>query len=158
MWTPPNTQDQMTQYINLLGSLRLSLIDLILSSLADTVHSANLRLAGYSVAMALVTGACLSLTAWYARRTHRIIGEMARQAKRIQLKSRELNDEKRRSDRLLYRMMPRSVVEQLRTTGEVEPKQYDSATVYFSDIVGFTEISASSEPMEVVMMLNDFYR
>lgn len=58
---------------------------------------------------------------------------------------------------MLFPNILRSVAEALKVGGTVEPECFDNVTLYFSDIVGFTTISANSEPIEVVDLLNDLY-
>uniref|UniRef100_A0A8C1G1R6 Guanylate cyclase n=1 Tax=Cyprinus carpio TaxID=7962 RepID=A0A8C1G1R6_CYPCA len=75
----------------------------------------------------------------------------------IRERTEELEIEKQKTEKLLTQMLPPSVAEALKLGTTVEPEYFDSVSLYFSDIVGFTTISANSEPIEVVDLLNDLY-
>ncbi|XP_015240974.1 PREDICTED: retinal guanylyl cyclase 2-like [Cyprinodon variegatus] len=75
----------------------------------------------------------------------------------IRERTEELEIEKQKTEKLLTQMLPTSVAEALMVGSVVEPEHFDNVSLYFSDIVGFTTISANSEPIEVVDLLNDLY-
>ncbi|ELU05459.1 hypothetical protein CAPTEDRAFT_119985 [Capitella teleta] len=75
----------------------------------------------------------------------------------VQARTSELEHEKKKTDRLLYRMLPPSIAEVLKQGHSIEPEMFQSVTIYFSDIVQFTLLCSESSAVEVVTLLGDLY-
>lgn len=71
--------------------------------------------------------------------------------------SKKLATEKNISNNLLYSMLPREVADTLRSGKAYEPQDHENVTLFFSDVVGFTQMSAELDPWEVIDMLNSLY-
>ena len=68
-----------------------------------------------------------------------------------------LQVEKAKVENIVSQMLPKKVIEELKNGNKVEPENFACVTVYYSDIVGFTTIAKSIQPMQVVDLLNDLY-
>jgi Adenylate and Guanylate cyclase catalytic domain len=62
-----------------------------------------------------------------------------------------------RTENLLFDVFPKHIAEALRSGRKVAPENHECVTIFFSDIVGFTNISSELDPMKVSDMLDRLY-
>ncbi len=74
-----------------------------------------------------------------------------------QIANTKLEAEKAKSDKLLLNILPVRVANDLKETGKTEPESFENVTVYFSDVVGFTNMSSNLEPKVLIDELNDIF-
>jgi Adenylate cyclase, family 3 (some proteins contain HAMP domain) len=80
-----------------------------------------------------------------------------RSAHKLDKISRKLAYEHNLSNSLLYSMLPRDVAQTLRNGNPYEPKHHENVTLFFSDVVGFTDLCSQLPPWDIVDMLNRLY-
>lgn len=76
------------------------------------------------------------------------------QLKTMQASKHHVNDSR---DDLLYSIFPRHIADTLKNGGKVDPQQHACASIFFSDIVGFTDMAGTMDPMKVSAMLDRLY-
>jgi guanylate cyclase 2D/E len=67
----------------------------------------------------------------------------------ILVKAAELTFEKKRTDYLLFQMLPPSVAGALTNGQRVPAESFESVSVFFSDIVDFKQLATFYRPLEV---------
>ena len=70
---------------------------------------------------------------------------------------RDLEEERSKSQRLLLNVLPQRIIDRLAAGETLIADGHDDVTVLFSDIVGFTMISAATPPAELVQELNSLF-
>ncbi|VDO80679.1 unnamed protein product [Haemonchus placei] len=71
----------------------------------------------------------------------------------VEDRTKQLAEEQKKSDLLLYRMLPKQVADKLKLGQSVEPETFESVTVFFSDVVSFTTLAAKCNPMQVRVLV-----
>lgn len=70
---------------------------------------------------------------------------------------RNLEGERKKSDQLLLNILPQNVANELKDKGHTTPILFQSATVFFTDFVGFTSIAETLSPGELVAELDNCF-
>jgi class 3 adenylate cyclase/ligand-binding sensor domain-containing protein len=73
-------------------------------------------------------------------------------------RTRELEEEKHKSEELLLNILPAEIAEELKTHGRAKAKRHEFATVMFSDFKGFSRISEQMTPEELVAEIDCCFR
>ncbi len=61
------------------------------------------------------------------------------------------------SESLLLNILPKTIAEQLKQSTDAIAEHFDEVSILFSDIVGFTPLSARLSPIDLVKLLNDMF-
>ncbi|XP_069071535.1 guanylate cyclase soluble subunit beta-2-like [Pleurodeles waltl] len=83
--------------------------------------------------------------------------QLERKKEELRILSKHLEAERKKTEVLLYAMLPKHVANQLKEGKRVEAGEFKECTILFSDVVTFTNICAHCEPIQIVFMLNSMY-
>lgn len=61
------------------------------------------------------------------------------------------------SDGLLRNILPDEIADRLKTSGEMIAEEFDSTSILFADVAGFTPMSAEMTPAAIVALLNEIF-
>ena len=113
--------------------------------------------------LSLVVGE--SLARWHARRREQdLLEQILEQNRALQAEieerqraEAEARRQREEADRLLHTILPAPIVRRLKQSPGVIADSIEQATVMFTDLVGFTELSARFSPEDLVEMLNRIF-
>ncbi len=91
--------------------------------------------------------------------THQAVAQLELRRKVADLDElrRTLAEEKSRAEDLLHNILPKSIAEELKIHGRVQPRYYESATILFTDFKGFTGLTERLEPRALIEALNEHF-
>jgi class 3 adenylate cyclase len=77
--------------------------------------------------------------------------------KKLQIEQKKLKIEQQKSEKLLLNILPKPIADRLKKGEQTIADSFPEVTVLFSDLVGFTELSTTIEPCELVEKLNQIF-
>ncbi|KXJ18569.1 Atrial natriuretic peptide receptor 1 [Exaiptasia diaphana] len=145
--------DLITEYMEVLFEVQSKTSLNVSGSLEKDVERRETTLIISSAILVLV----LALTPIMVVAVVRMTSTIQKYAAQLESTTKNLIEEQKRTDSVLSAMFPKTVAETLKKGERVNAEYFDSVTVYFSDIVNFTNICSMISPMQVTSMLNSIY-
>lgn len=78
--------------------------------------------------------------------------------KRVQERTRTIQEEQEKSEALLLNILPKQTAQELKSEGKALAHLYPNCTVLFSDFVDFTKIAEELEPQKLVDLIDYCFR
>ncbi|MDW8220508.1 MAG: tetratricopeptide repeat protein, partial [Bacteroidota bacterium] len=75
----------------------------------------------------------------------------------LRLQFHRTEEERQRSDALLLNILPEAIAQRMKAGETTIAEYFDSATVLFADIVGFTNLAARLNPRDLIAMLDTIF-
>jgi class 3 adenylate cyclase len=75
----------------------------------------------------------------------------------VERKTREIEKERERAEKLLMNVFPYSVLQEFKEFGTTTPSFYDEVSVMFLDFVGFTRMPVSKQPKQLIAEFNEIF-
>lgn len=94
---------------------------------------------------------------FYRNRVRVITARNRELERQVQDRTRDLKAEQEHSDALLLNVLPEAVALRLKAGERHIADSYSNASILFADLVGFTPLTSSLAPQEVVTILNDLF-
>jgi class 3 adenylate cyclase len=76
----------------------------------------------------------------------------------VEHRTRQLQEEKHKSDQLLLSVLPAEVAEELKAHGESRPRRYDDVSILFTDFRNFTTTVSALPAERLVAELNEIFQ
>ncbi|MBW6477901.1 MAG: response regulator [Bacteroidales bacterium] len=68
-----------------------------------------------------------------------------------------VENEKAKTDKLLQSILPLKIANELLDKGYTKPREYDSVSILFADVIGFSDLAKSSPAIELVTRLDNYF-
>ncbi|CAH1773880.1 unnamed protein product [Owenia fusiformis] len=145
-----------TYQIETLGSMRDMVLADHLEDLKLGFNNANDAMIREIITLLVIVCIIPTLTFMFYKATSGITNY----TKELETQKKQLKKEKRKTEYLLFQMIPRIVAMRLKrrkNDKRIIAEKFGSVSVYFSNVVGFTDLSSSLPPRQVVNLLNTVY-
>lgn len=76
---------------------------------------------------------------------------------KVAKRTQQLTEQKQKAEELLLNILPPRIADELKQNGVVKPMNFSSATILFTDFVGFTKFSQTMAPNQLVTELDGYF-